>query len=294
MGTTLTVLSYGAGQDSTTILHKLIKHRTFRNHYAPEDLIVVFADTKNEHPETYDHIRYTKRLCLQHRIPFFVLDPEEWSTGDWKTGLIGFYEAGDRIGSKAFPKSCTDKLKIQPIYKFLEMFIHENYNTKAVGLKRAIKEFTEANTLKVLLGIARGEEKRVAKANNATMPVWQRGIERCYPLIDIGYDRADCQHYLIDIGCYIPIPSNCILCPFMAKQELLLLHRTMPDWFDKWVTLEANKLDRWKHLENNLGVWGKKALPKVLEEASAQYGYMTVQDLLDYRFSHGHCVQSKY
>lgn len=58
---TLTLLSFGAGQDSTAILLKLIHDADFRTKYAPQDLIVVFSDTGDEHDETYAHLD-TRRL----------------------------------------------------------------------------------------------------------------------------------------------------------------------------------------------------------------------------------------
>ncbi len=59
----LTILSFGAGQDSTTLL-KLYKHDlSFRNKYAPGDFLVVMSDTGNEHHETYLHVERTKEFC---------------------------------------------------------------------------------------------------------------------------------------------------------------------------------------------------------------------------------------
>jgi len=85
-----------------------------------------------------------------------------------------------------------------------------------------------------------------------------------------------------------------MLCPFMHKKELLLLSRNSPEWFAKWVELEDNKILAHSHVETNLGVWGEKRLPEILEEAILEYGHMSTEELLTHRFSHGHCVQSKY
>lgn len=53
----LTILSFGGGQDSTTILYKLVFDADFKARYAPGDLLVLMADTGNEHPETYSHVK---------------------------------------------------------------------------------------------------------------------------------------------------------------------------------------------------------------------------------------------
>lgn len=289
----LTVLSVGVGQDSSAIMEMLIRDPAFRAKYAPSDLMLIFADTLNEHPETYRWLKQLKHKAHYHNIPFAHLMPEDWATGDWKGGLVGFYKAGNRIGSKSFPKTCTDKLKIQPIYKYLEAYIHQHYGTEKVGRKRAIKEFVDAgNEIRVLIGFAKGEEKRVADPIN--FPKWQQRITRQYPLIDIGFDRADCQNYLMDTISYCPPPSNCMVCPFMDKKELLLLYYDYNEDYQDWVEMEANKIRANTHADRNLGVFGEKLLPETLKDAQTQYAASSVDELRRHRFSHGHCVNSKY
>lgn len=81
----------------------------------------------------------------------------------------------------------------------------------------------------------------------------------------------------------------------MSKPELLWLANNLPDDYAEWVELENAKRQRWEHLgEKNYGVWGKKTLPMVLEEAQAQYGHLTAEELDTIKFSHGHAVKSKY
>ena len=306
LGRKLTVLSYGGGQDSTAILYKLIHDKEFRAKYAPEELVVVMADTNNEHKETYDYVEIVKEICALHDIPFVFL--QEYATGDWKKGLIAFYKAKNVVGSKAFRKTCTMRLKINPIYNWLDQYLHEMYGTTVKGNKKAIRQFAlNHGKIDVLIGIARDEEKR-AGTNEESKHRWMReSINKRYPLIEIGYNRQDCQDYITSLGYAIPLPSNCILCPFMSKQELLYLFRNMPEWYFKWVTLEANKIlkfgipgnERKTQKKNgdigdNLGVWGKKLLPEILKEAEEEFGHMTTEELHEYKMSHGHCVKSKY
>lgn len=291
----LTMLSFGGGQDSTAILYKLLYDKDFRVKYAPGNLIVVMADTKNEHVETNLHVKEIEKLCKKHMVPFYFISPEEYASGQWKGGYVSFLEVGNRIGSKCFPKTCTDKLKIQPIYKFLEDYVHAFYRTEMHGRKRAIKEFVRGNgKIDVLLGIAAGEEKR-ASTNEESPSVWMREcINKVYPLLDLCWDRKACQDYISKAGHVIPPPSNCILCPFMSYQELLYLARYNTQWYNKWVELEANKIKANSHVENNMGVWGKKLLPEALKIAENKFGDMTYEELREYKMSHGHCVKSKY
>ena len=293
----LTVLSFGGGQDSTTILYKLMLNPDFRKEYAPRDLVVVMAETGNEHDETYTHLVRVKHLCKVANIPFFHIGMDEYTAPSWRKGLIGFYQEGNRIGSKAYPKSCTDQLKIRPIYKWLDEYVYNTYDIDAKpGRKAAIKEFTKHyGRIQVLLGIAKGEEKR-ASINEESPNKWMRDcIHKRYPLIELGMDRQACQDYFVEIDADIPMPSNCILCPFLSHQELLYMYRMEPDWYNFWVKLEQNKIDANKHMgDNNMGVWGRKLLPEVLKEAEEKYGHMTNEELRKYKMSHGHCVMSKY
>ena len=292
----LTVLSFGGGQDSTAILYKLIYDEEFRKKYAPDLLWVVMADTMNEHKETYTHLGWVKETCRAHGIPFVLINPMGWTSKSWEKGLINFYEIGNRIGSKCFPKTCTDNLKIKPIYNWLDAAIHKQFMTEKVGRKAAIKEFArESGKVNVLIGIAKGEETR-ASTNEESPHKWMReSINKIYPLIDEGMDRQACHDYIESVGHDIPIPSNCVLCPFMSEQELLYLYRELRPWYDKWVKLEQNKIDANLHVgDKNMGVWGAKLLPEKLKEAEKKYGHMTVEELREYKMSHGHCVKSKY
>lgn len=292
----LTVLSYGGGQDSTALILKAIHDNDFISKYIPGDLLIVMADTGNEHAETTEYRAKIEKLCRERGIDFMFLDLKyNYTSPSWRGGLVKFYEDGNRIGSKAYPKTCTDKLKIIPIYNFLDEYIHAKYSTVKVGRKAAIKEFKAGGgTIDVLLGIAKGEECR-ASTDEESPHKWQRDcINKVYPLIEMGMDRQACQDYIINYM-EVPIPSNCVLCPFMNDIELLHMHRFNRVWLDKWIELEANKVAANLHMgDKNLGVWGKVLLPAKVEEVIAKYGQMTDAELKDYKMSHGHCVKSKY
>jgi 3'-phosphoadenosine 5'-phosphosulfate sulfotransferase (PAPS reductase)/FAD synthetase len=306
----LTVLSFGAGQDSTAILYRLIYEPFFKKTYAPGDLIVVMADTGNEHPKTIAHRKWVQTLCAKKKIPFYFITGDMGHTSpSWSKGLKGFYRSANAIGSKAFPKTCTDKLKITPIYNWLEQYVHTTYSTEKVGLKRALQEFAKKyGKIDMLLGIAAGEEKR-ASTNEDSIAIWMRlAINKVYPLIDLGLDRQACQDYIKSTGWTVPPPSNCMICPFMSLQELLYLWRVWPFEYEEWVELEVNKIkanaykgdltkavsQKTGKIVDNLGVWGKKLLPEMLIIAEEKYGHMTIEELEDYKMSHGHCVKNKF
>lgn len=296
IGQKLTVLSYGVGQDSTAILVRILHDIQFRKKYVKGHLIVVTADTKNEHVHTYGYRNYIKMLCQKQSIPFYVLDPKDYATGAWTNGLVGFYQEKDAVGSKAFPKTCTDNLKIKPIYKFLEKYIHEEFNLTNYGNKKAFYEYLHKyGKIRVLIGIAAGEEKRASQEPTG-MKWFDQCVEKVYPLIEENMDRKACQVAIQNEGYMVPMPSNCILCPFMSLQELLYLYRYQYDDFILWTKLEKAKMEKHKDKgDKNLGVWGTtRNLWAMLDDAIKLHGHMTKEELEEYKFSHGHCVQSKY
>lgn len=292
----LTVLSYGAGQDSTAILLKLIHDKKFRDEYAPGDLLVVMSDTGNEHAHTYRHVKFTKDLCAKHGIEFVMLTPDLGYHGN-SHDLISYWRKTKSVGSKRFQKSCTDHLKIRPIYKFLDRLLGERLSPgkNFTRPKQATKNYLqEIGQVKVLIGIAKGEERRVMDPTKRK-EVWMRTFKYEYPLIDCGLDRKGCQDLISSLGYDVPFPSNCVLCPFMNEIELLWLKRFNPSALNLWIEIENDKIQNNLHKgKENFGVWGTKLLPEKILDVTKKFGHMTDDELNEYKFSHGHCVNSKY
>ena len=303
----LTCLSVGLGQDSTALLYKFAYDAEFRRQYAPGRLVCIFSDTGDEHPQTYKHLEHVKAFCSEHDIEFVHIEPSMGFHGNGWHSLREQYNLHSTCGSKGgFAKSCTDRLKLGPIYRYLEHWIGREYDIHGRD-KSGIKKFAQQHgKIKMIVGIAHGEEKRVKKEK--ARDLWQRvAIETIYPLIDLKMDRQACQDYIVSVGHEVPMPSNCILCPYLSLQELLWLHRFMPADLEDWIRIEENKIvkhaldgDRTKtmnrkgEIKNNLGVWGTKLLPEVLQEAIDKFGHLSDAELHEFKMSHGHCVASQY
>jgi len=247
----LTILSYGGGQDSTALFYKYVYDAEFRKKYAPGDFAVVMANTGNEFPQTIQHLKEVKKVAKEHGIPFFFLEDYEYTTDSWKGGILDKMRRNQSI-IMINNKSCTVSLKIQPIYKWLDEYVCKNYPElhaepcSDTDGKKAIQKFAlEYGKIKVMLGIAKGEETRVAKADPKNDPKWmQKGIEKIYPMIDIGMDRKGAQDYIASQNHTIPPPSNCMVCPYQSQEELLFVALKYPSMFDQWVKMEKVKLDR--------------------------------------------------
>lgn len=159
----LTVLSFGGGQDSTTILLKLIFDKEFRVMYAPNNLLVLFADTGNEHPFTYDYIeRVIEPLCKKHNLEFVKITNDMGFHGrTWKTLTYQWRLNTPTIGSMAYPKSCTHNLKLNPQYNYLGDRLSKSFQIPK-GNKKEFEYYAKQNgRIRFLIGIAKNEEKRV-------------------------------------------------------------------------------------------------------------------------------------
>lgn len=295
--TGLTILSFGAGQDSTTLLYKYIYDPTWRKRFVPDsdDYLVVCVDTGDEHDETYQHIKSISELCLSRGINFVHITPEMGFHSEAWLSLIGAYRRNNTVGSKAYVKSCTDNLKIQPFYRYVRQYLAREYGFSSLK-REAFYSFVRLfqRKIRVQIGLAAGEEGRIA--DHSKFPRWmQETIEFTYPLIEEGLDRTACQDYIRSVGHAIPLPSNCKRCPYVSEVELVWLYRFSRKNYDEWVEIEANKLRKFSHLnEKNYGVFGRRTLPEVLSGALVKYGAWSDSQLWDYKMSHGHCVKSKY
>lgn len=302
--TELTVLSYGAGQDSTAILFMMIHDESFRNKYLKGQFIVIFADTGNEHPHTYRYLEYVRSVCKQHKIEFYHLSPADgYHSDSWSAGLDGHYARYQVIMSKAMrSKSCTHGLKINPIYNFLSEYVNEHFlHGMSQPLRKiALKDYAiRYGKINVLLGISAEEAGRRIK--EYTGDKWmQISVRKLYPLADIEMTRKNCQDKITELGYEVPFPSNCIMCPFASKKEILWLYRTMPGELERWYQYEQAKLNKFAQQQadrgkNNHTVWGgSKSLKDILKEAEEEFGHLTNEELEEYKFSHGHCVVSAY
>ena len=292
----VTVLSFGAGQDSTYLLYLYAYDPKFRARFAPGRFIVVMSDTGNEFPYTYWHIACIKTFCLQQGIEFHLLTPEMGFHSPRWPSLEKFFERTHTVGGKAFKRSCTDQLKVQPFYRWMEAFANHEMGTRLTR-RRALTEYARRHgKIRVLIGLTAEEQTRLA--DHDLDPRWRRrAIETVYRLVELGVDRRGCQEGIRAFGHEVPWPSNCEFCPFLRPIELLWLFRRFPERFETWVQLEAQKLKRFADKgKKNYPVWGRslKTLPEVLAEAQRAFSHMTDAELDEYKMSHGHCVKTKY
>ena len=310
-----TVLFVGGGQDSVALLLKYYYDAAFRRQFVQGHFVCIMADTGNEFPKTMAYVASLQHWCQQVGIEFYLISSDMGYHGRTWQSLMHQMEKNNTIMGVGFQKSCTDQLKVQVCYRFLGDWLRQAYGFKAIGHKVYYEYKAHYGKLVSWIGFAAGEEKRIEKAivqkpvvigetlpvfeqhskKTDSIPVWRQVCVRHeYPLVHLGLNRAACQQVIASYGHQVPIPSNCMLCPFQSPAEIVYLYRAFPSTWSYWVEREQAKLVKFKDKKTNLGVKGKLTLTEFLQKALITYGDWSLEELESYRFSHGHCVMSRY
>ena len=197
----INIVSFGAGQNSTTMIIFMIK----QNIKIEE---IIFADTENEMPQTYIFLKEFKEWCKKYDLNFVTVQSK---LGNLKK----HYEEKKIIPYRMF-RSCTDKFKIRPI---------QDYIKKKYGIKKEINMF---------MGISYEERKRKDKIGG------RKQFNYKYPLIDHEIDRDGCVEIIKKQGLSVPVKSGCYFCPFQPKKEWIKLFENYPDLFNECIEFEKN------------------------------------------------------
>lgn len=290
----VTLLSNGAGQETTYLIHRIATDKEFRDRHVKGRLVVVGSDTGAEHDHTYINVKHIEVFCKEHDIEFYWLTPDMgFHSKTWQS-LTSQYKLNSSVGSAAFRQSCTDNLKVKNVDRFLDWWIGKNYGYDFKNKKNTVQFFKEHSKIRLILGYAKGEEIRTV-GSDAFDGAWKKmAVERYYPLIVDGINRQNCIDYNeANITTHKVWPSNCWCCFYQSDQEVLWLYRFYPSLFQEWVAMEAAKIIKNAHKEKNLGVYGKVLLLQKLEKAQKLYGHWSDDQLNEYKFSHGHCKKPK-
>jgi hypothetical protein len=212
------IWSFGAGTDSTGGICGMVERGEPIHH-------ITFSDPGGEVPRTYDHIeRFSQWLQdrgypaveMLRRKPSIVVGMGEANTLEAECLLRG------QLPGIAYGfKSCSDKWKMQPFRAWLKE-----------------KAFTDAV---VCIGYEAGETRRVEAALRHTEPYARR-----FPLVEWGWERADCIAAIERAGLPLPGKSACFFCPSSKKHEVIQLHKEYPELMTR-----ALRIERVASISNN-------------------------------------------
>lgn len=174
---------------------------------------VVFADTQDEPASVYDHLARLRELT-----PVDVVTAGRLSdTLDATFVPIPLFY-GDGMGRR----QCTYQYKLRPIRTHL----------RTLG----------ADDVDLSLGISVDELER-AKDSGLR---WCRNV---FPLLDLGWTRADCQRYLADRWPHPVARSACVYCPLRSDAAWRDMREHQPDDWARAVAFDrkARTRDRYVH-----------------------------------------------
>lgn len=226
-----TILSLGAGVQSSTILLKAIKGEL------PKPDLAVFADTGWESIETYTHLEWVSGLAKKASIPIYTV-----RNGNVRDDMLNAAEIGCRFASiPAYTisngsigrlwRQCTMEYKITPIRQEIRRLLgvkpHQRLPAEAVDL---------------WIGISIDEYKRVGSFKNN--PKW---LTTSFPLVyTYPMTRNECIFWLVKNYPNRVIPrSACLGCPFKCTEEWRLVKDNKKSWDD---VVEVDK--RIRHMKS--------------------------------------------
>lgn len=216
------VVPYGAGTNSTALLVGLIEKGI-----KPD--LVIFADTGNEKPNTYEHIKAVHTWLVGQGYPGIAVVRHANRQGEELT-LEQDVMRLQTLPAYAFGfKTCSQKFKIQPQNKFLNSW------------DVATAAWDEGKTVARTIGYDAGEWRRVKHANSVSGKDAHK-FTNYFPLAAWGWSREDCQAAILRAGLELPGKSACFFCPAMKKHEILQLREDYPDLFDRAIDMEQRAL----------------------------------------------------
>jgi hypothetical protein len=222
----LTVISYGGGVQSTAMC--VLATQGVLGYDIDAALYSNVGDD-SEHPDTNRYVREVMIPWAAERgLPVHELN-RRTRDGNIET----LYGRLMKEGSRSLPipirmsngapgtRSCTKDFKIAVVGKWL----------KANGASKD-------NPATVCIGISTDEIKRIGnkRAEPYEIPT--------YPLIDLGFSRADCLEVIRKAGLPQPRKSACYFCPFHRPQAWAEMRRDEPELFAKSQHLEATLNER--------------------------------------------------
>lgn len=225
----LTVLSLGAGVQSTTLLLMSCKG------ILPKLDAAVFADTQWEPPTVYAHLGRLTKYAAKHRIPV-----HRTTAGNLREHVLEGYVRGSvgkkqpyatmplhtiqATGSKGMLKrQCSKEYKLAPIAKCVRR--------ELLGLKPG--ERAPANAVRQWIGITSDEMRRARQSGEH----WRTNV---FPFLNLPerhlprtMTRRACLQWLAEHFPDWDVPrSSCIGCPYHSNAEWRNIQADPETWVD--------------------------------------------------------------
>ena len=190
------IISYGGGVNSTAMIVYLVKNKF------PLDF-VIFSDTGDEMPETYEYLEVMKKYLSRRKIPFEIVQVRN------KDSLSDRCLRRRVIPSQVW-RWCTRDFKVTPIHKFYR------------SLNSHIYQY---------MGIDYGEVHRMK-------PAKVDYVTNLYPLIDYKINRDACVDLIKKARLPLPVKSGCYFCPYNNMKRWEEIYQKHPDLYKYAMKIE--------------------------------------------------------
>ena len=241
------VVNFGGGKNSTALIIE-----TKRRGIVPD--IILFADTGDEKPETYDHLhRFSLWLRGQGFPPITVVRCER---RDGVATLELECPQNEVLPSKAYGYSgCSVKWKVQPQDKYLSQ--HPG----------VLATWARGERVERWLGFHAAEPHRAEKRKERddADPQWHYR----YPLIEWDLDQTDCERILQETGFVHVCKSACFYCPSSKPREIRELAKCHPDLLERALVMERTARP---HLTDVKGLGRSYAWEDLLRQVELPFG----------------------
>lgn len=219
-GVNLTVLSLGAGVQSTALLLLAI------DGVLPRPDAAIFADTGWEPAAVYAQVDRLAAVAAAagigfHRVSNGNLRDDAISPGHRYASIPYFVHNPDGTGGMG-RRQCTSEYKLVPIRrKVRELLGAAPPDFRRVPRGRVCEQWVGFST------------DEVVRANRQRDSGGVGYLTTTYPLLDLGMSRKDCQRWLAARGWGETAKSACIGCPFHGNRQWRDLRDHHPaEWAD--------------------------------------------------------------
>jgi hypothetical protein len=222
------ILSLGAGVQSTAVF-LLMREGVIK---VPAETVAVFADTQEEPGAVYEHLRWLKSLEWPRILIRSVgklgddLRQGRNSTGGRFTTIPAFTTDGINVGQTR--RQCTKEYKTELIARTIRRDVIGLPAGRPIGPKMSVHQY---------IGISRDEARRTVGVKRNVES--RRGWFAHFPLIEMGWTRADCLRWLESRVPHQVPRSACVFCPYHKDSEWLRIKRDDPEGWARAVEIDT-------------------------------------------------------
>lgn len=212
------VVSYGGGVDSTGVLVEFV-----RRGIVPD--AILFADTGEEHPETYAYLDVMDDFLLRHGFPKITRVRYAGKKTTYSTLGENCTQKG-MLPSLAYgghKHSCSLKFKVAPMDQWLTKRF-----PPVVQAKRKRRPLTVVRVIGYDAGIndrTRSERFTAKEPEKKGLVQWRYW----YPLQEWGWDRERIRKEIAAAGLPVPRKSSCVFCPSNRPHEIIDIAISTPN-----------------------------------------------------------------